>query len=225
MVFFWAWNSKSGIDVSDTDKVFKRTEKDHSFLTFQWHVCTFISWVLRRQLVGPAALAEEQTEQIPCHPVAWQKLLVFHCLLLQGCKGLCFPPFSLSNCTITHLSPTAAHQAPSCHFAPSELQEMHVLRRTHGGVPQLMPACSTGMPAAQHPSLLQACCSCSPGPACARASRVVAQQEVTVQETPCHAQRFLVPRPHGLQRYSSDQLRQCCTPSRHSALGTQEQYS
>lgn len=33
--FFWAWNSKSGIDVSDTDKVFKRTEKDYSFLTFQ----------------------------------------------------------------------------------------------------------------------------------------------------------------------------------------------
>lgn len=34
-----------------------------------------------------------------------------------------------------------------------------------------------------------------------------------------------LPRLHGLQIYSSDQLRQCWMPSRHSLLGTQEQYS
>lgn len=121
---------------------------------------------------------------------------------------------SVQQLLIKHQAATLHPQSPKrCSGEPMEVSH------------SWCPACSTGMPAAQHPSLLQAFCSCSPGPACARISRVVAQQEVTVQEAPRHVKHFLVPRPHGLQRYSSDQLTQCCTPSRHSALGTQEQYS
>lgn len=56
-------------------------------------------------------------------------------------------------------------------------------------------------------------------------SRRTAAWEVTVQEAPRHVQRFPVLRLHGVQRYSSDQLVQCWTPSRHSDLGTQAQYS
>lgn len=46
-----------------------------------------------------------------------------------------------------------------------------------------------------------------------------------MQETPPHDQHLLVLRLHGVQRYSSDQLVQCWTLSRHSDLGTQAQYS
>lgn len=99
-------------------------------------------------------------------------------------------------------------------------------RRTLEGVPRPASSLQHGLPYALRPrsaSLRGGRCLELPK----RSGRGGGHQgfKVTMQEAPCCLQRCRVPRLHGLQIYSSDQLRQCWTPSRHSLLGTQEQYS